>query len=419
LPRALGQPEFAALLAPLGPFGERPVLAAGVSGGPDSLALALLAHDWAVARGGALLALIVDHRLRADSTNEAQTTARHLADRGIAASILTLQQPPASSAAARAARLAALEGACTQAAIPFLLLAQHRADQAETVLWRGLRGSAALGLAGMPARRETARVAILRPLLGVPPARLRTTCRAAGLQHATDPTNRDPAYARPRLRALLADRDGTGAGIGALAGAAGALGAARAAREQAAAALLGRAASIRPQGFALVDAARLDGADAPLAAAMLLRAMAGAAFLPDPGSALALLRRGHGTLAGLLALPAGRLGRGRTLLVREPAASAPAQPAELPRWDRRWAISGTAGLWVGPLGADRCAGNALPALVRATLPAFRDAHGMVVACPGLGYAADGSFLGLGACFAPAEPAAGASFLPEAGKRGAR
>ena len=53
-------------MARLGPFEPAPRLAAGVSGGADSMALALLADVWARERGGALLALIVDHGLRAE-----------------------------------------------------------------------------------------------------------------------------------------------------------------------------------------------------------------------------------------------------------------------------------------------------------------------------------------------------------------
>ena len=48
--RGPGEHEFAALMTPFGPFEAQPVLAVAVSGGRDSLALAVLAHDWAVAR---------------------------------------------------------------------------------------------------------------------------------------------------------------------------------------------------------------------------------------------------------------------------------------------------------------------------------------------------------------------------------
>ena len=63
--RPLGSDEFNGLLDALGPFEPRPRLAAAVSGGSDSLALALLAHDWTTRRGGRLDALVVDQIGRA------------------------------------------------------------------------------------------------------------------------------------------------------------------------------------------------------------------------------------------------------------------------------------------------------------------------------------------------------------------
>ncbi|MBR0674538.1 ATP-binding protein, partial [Neoroseomonas soli] len=77
-------------MAPLGPFGPSPRIAAGVSGGPHSLALALLAAEWARARGGDLLALVADHGLRPESGAEAEGVAALLAARGIAARVLRL-----------------------------------------------------------------------------------------------------------------------------------------------------------------------------------------------------------------------------------------------------------------------------------------------------------------------------------------
>ena len=65
---------FAAAMARLGPFEPRPQLAVACSGGPDSLALALLADAWARGRGGAATALIVNHRLRPGSGAEAAAT---------------------------------------------------------------------------------------------------------------------------------------------------------------------------------------------------------------------------------------------------------------------------------------------------------------------------------------------------------
>jgi len=85
---ALTTEEFSALMAPFCPFESRPVLAVGVSGGRDSLALVLLAQEWARARAGRAIAAIVDHGLRAGSAAEAAATRDLLARHAIEAEIL-------------------------------------------------------------------------------------------------------------------------------------------------------------------------------------------------------------------------------------------------------------------------------------------------------------------------------------------
>ncbi|MCW3477940.1 tRNA lysidine(34) synthetase TilS, partial [Limobrevibacterium gyesilva] len=181
-------------MAPLGPFEPAPHLAVAVSGGADSMALALLARDWTRARGGRITALVVDHGLRAASAGEAACTRDRLAMLGIPARLFTLQglgHGPALAARARAARYAVLEAACAKASILHLLLAHHAADQAETVAMRLLDRSGPAGLAGMAALVEAGRVRRLRPLLPVPPGRLRATLHAAGIAWVEDPSNAD------------------------------------------------------------------------------------------------------------------------------------------------------------------------------------------------------------------------------------
>ncbi|MGC8476778.1 MAG: ATP-binding protein, partial [Acetobacteraceae bacterium] len=85
---------FAARMERLGPFPPAPRIAVAVSGGADSLALALLARGWARARGGDVLALIADHGLREESAAEAERTRRVLAGQGIAARVLRLGLRP-------------------------------------------------------------------------------------------------------------------------------------------------------------------------------------------------------------------------------------------------------------------------------------------------------------------------------------
>lgn len=397
----------------LGPFGPAPRIAVGVSGGADSSALAVLADAWARARGGAILALVVDHGLRLESSSESTDTMARLQARGIPARRLALDPAPSGpdiSAVARAARHAALHDACREAGILFLALAHSRADQAETLLWRRLRGSLAAGLAGMAARREVDDLVVLRPLLGFSPAALRATCRAAGLAWVEDPTNRALRHARPRLRQLLADPAGEGAGIAALAEAAVRFGASRAAAEAALAEELAELVELRPEGFAQVARPQaLSGQ----AAARLVQAIAGAPYAPQAARAAALVRAGQGTLQGVEASPAGRFGPG-LVLAREPAALAASLAAGKgrARWDGRWLLDLPRPMRVGALGAASVPGRQrLPARLAAVLPAFRGADGGLLAVPALGWAADAEAARAAAWFAPPVPLAAAPFLP--------
>ncbi len=403
----VGQEEFAALMAPLGPFGPASRILAGVSGGPHSLALALLADAWARRRGGALLACIVDHGLRPESAAEAVGVAALLAGRGIAARILPLGLPPGPGlqARARAGRHAALLEACRAAGAPWLLLGHHRADQAETLLFRALRGSGAAGLAAMPPARAEAAALVLRPLLGLPPARLEAVVAAAGLLPVRDPSNADRRFARIALRAALGDPAGEGLASAALAGAARAFAARRGRAEAALAARLARAARLFPTGHATIDPAALGtdrAAEAALAA--LIRTVAGAEFPPPPEAVAALLRRGEGTLAGTWLRQRGP----GWILLREPGAVAPPVPAEAGmRWDGRFRLreGGRPGHSLGALGArDAAALRAWaphwPAALLATLPAIRE-HGMLAAVPLLGYPDLQSCAAFALDFAPA------------------
>lgn len=277
--------EFAALMAPLGPFEPRPLLAVGVSGGADSMALALLARGWARARGGDVLALIADHGLRAESAAEAEAVRRLLAGEGITALVLRLGVKPGPRLAerARAARLAALEDAAASRGILHLLLAHHAGDQAETLLMRLLRQSGKRGLAAMAALRETARVRVLRPLLAVPPGRLRATLAAAGVPWVEDPSNRDRRALRARLRALRDDPEGTGAATQGLLAVSHAYGMARAANDRATASWLA--------GQAWLDSGRatLPAGPWPAAAlAALIQAVGGGEHAPAPAKIAAL-----------------------------------------------------------------------------------------------------------------------------------
>jgi tRNA(Ile)-lysidine synthase len=285
------------------PFEEAPALAIAVSGGRDSMALALLAADWSAAQGGRITALTVDHGLRPESAGEARRVGSWLAARGIAHRILVWDGPhPASGvqAAARAARYRLLEVWCAENAVLHLLLGHQRDDQAETVRMRAARqaarGAVSGGLAGMAALRETAQVRLLRPLLDFPRARLAATLRARGQDWLDDPSNEDPRFERARLRrgapALPADHAATVA--------------ARRDAEAKLAAALARCVVATPDGLVHVDVAAFTACDRALRRAMLARCVTtvGGRAYPPRGDRLDRL---------VDALEDGTLGRGRTL----------------------------------------------------------------------------------------------------------
>ena len=413
---AIDGAEFAAWLDRLGPFEPDPCLAVGVSGGPDSSALALLTRDFLARRGGTLIGLIVDHGLRENSAAEAALTATRLADQAIPSRILTLHGLSAGSglaARARAARLHALESACAASGILHLLLGHHAEDQAETQFMRRRSGSGAAGLAGIAALREARAVRVLRPLLTASRARLAATCRAAGLAVITDPSNANPATGRAQARAALS-------GIVPDRAEAHRLGAARAEAEARLADILAQRVQFSELGYALITPGPLPQA----ALGAVLRVIGGRAFAPRH-AALAPLAQAlrPATLGGARLLAAGRLGPG-WLVVRESwPAPVPAHPGAV--WDRFTLTLGGVppgvplgvppgamlGVMLGALGdAKPEPAASLPRAVRQALPALW--HGAtLLAVPQLGYFTPACPGPLTLAFTPPAPAAGAPFLP--------
>lgn len=201
----LGADEFARLMEPFALAPGTP-LALAVSGGPDSMALALCAKEWRRKNPGELVAFIVDHGLRAEAGAEARRTAEVLAALGIEAEILRWEHPPVLARlheTARRARYRLLIDACKKRGIGHLLLAHQREDQAETILMRLAKGSGIGGLGGMRAENLADGVRLVRPLLSVPKARLEAVCRAAHVAFAADPSNASAKYARGRLRRVM------------------------------------------------------------------------------------------------------------------------------------------------------------------------------------------------------------------------
>ena len=431
--------EFDRLMQAVGPFESRPRVAVAVSGGSDSMALALLAHDWATRRGGEIAAITVDHGLRAEAAAEARRVGRWLRGRGIAHRILRWR-PPAGAlsggmqAAARAARYGLLADWCRRRGVLHVALAHQQEDQAETLLLRLARGSGLDGLAAMAPVAERAGVRLIRPLLPIARARLRATLDAARQRWIDDPSNDDPAHARIRMRRLLPALAAEGLDAVRLAVTAAHLGRARAAIDDAAADLLAEAAAIFPAGYVRLDPDSMRSAPAEVslrALARCLMTVGGGDYAPRLDRLERLHRKiraaalgGGATLAGCLVIPR----RGTLIICREPTMATeevPIAPGMSALWDGRFRITLAsdggarhARLVVRRLGAEgwtaiatRDSGlrlHPIPPPVRPSLPALWDGRG-VIAVPHLDVVPRHRHMSIAAAFCARAPFAGTRF----------
>lgn len=196
--------DLDALIAP----GAR--LGVAVSGGPDSLALLLLA---AAARPGQIEAATVNHALREEARAEAETVAELCGSLGVPHVILTARwnDKPATAIQERARRerYRLLGFWAEERTLGALATGHHADDQAETFLMRLKRGSGVRGLAAMRARSVApgTEVKLIRPLLGWRRAELEQLCADTELTPAADPGNTDGNFERVRVRRALAGCD--------------------------------------------------------------------------------------------------------------------------------------------------------------------------------------------------------------------
>ena len=352
---SLSAAEFADLMAGYGPFEPEPTFAVGVSGGADSLAAMLLLKSWLKGRGGRLVALSVDHGLRADSRDEIAFVWKLCGRLGVEHQALAWRGARHArgglQAAAREARYDLLVNACRERAILHLVLAHHLDDQAETFLLRLGRGSSLRGLSAMAPIRYHANLRILRPLLGVPGARLRATVVAHDLSWVEDPSNRDTRFGRVRMRRLVDSLVDGGPAPERIGLAARRLALYRREQEARAADLIARCVRIWPAGYGEICADPYFEEEVTvreLAISRLLAALGGRPYGPRAER----LKRFHAKLSGLEAavttlarVRAARSG-GKIRLTRE-SRHLPSEPLVPPgalRWDNRFDVrlAGTA-----------------------------------------------------------------------------
>ncbi len=202
-PPEAARTRFLADCRAAGPVEPGQRIGLAVSGGPDSLALLLLAH---AAFPGLIEAATVDHRLRVASADEAAQVATLCASIGVPHATLSVEAPlPRGnvSAQARDRRYGLLQRWFGERGLSWLLTGHHADDQLETMVMRLNRGAGVGGLASVRVRNGRT----LRPLLGWRHAELVALVEHAGWDAVDDPSNRDDRYDRARLRKALAGAD--------------------------------------------------------------------------------------------------------------------------------------------------------------------------------------------------------------------
>ncbi|XP_077219695.1 adenine nucleotide alpha hydrolases-like superfamily protein [Tasmannia lanceolata] len=214
-------------------------IALGVSGGPDSIGICVLASGWKMdAQIGkdessgfieGLLGIIVDHGLRSESKDEACHVRDAVSKMGIRSEIACCDWPDGRpkqghlQEAARDMRYQVFQDVCIRHRIDVLLIAHHADDQAELFILRLSRNSGVLGLAGMafisqlfPAWIHCSEessgnhgILLIRPLLEFSKADMYKICLGASQEWVEDPTNQSSLFARNRIRMSLRNLSST------------------------------------------------------------------------------------------------------------------------------------------------------------------------------------------------------------------
>lgn len=376
--------EAEALFSPLARFSQ---LALAVSGGPDSVALMHAMAGWAAAfeLGPELSVLTVDHGLRASSREEAEQVGEMASSLGLRHAILSWEREESTAtnlqAKARTARYDLMAAYCHAHNIPALVTAHSLDDQAETFLMRLGRGSGLDGLAAIPQESTWAGIAILRPLLDVPKARLVATLNEAGIPFVCDPSNADPRFERARLRQRIDALSALGLTPEALALSARRLRRAREALDAAAQDFLTQHSEMSEAGYATLDREALAKAPQEIA----LRAVGQLIAAVGGGEMPVQLAKLEKLVAALEASPdkAHTLGRcrlqtvsGRLGLFREVRGGglpvARLRPGERMLWDNRFRVE---------LGANTSGAITVKALGEPGLRAMRERSAVVSSMP--------------------------------------
>ena len=191
-------------------FENKPTVAVAVSGGPDSMVLLNLVSQWIKTVNGKLIALIVNHNLRAESKIETLLTSKNLQKNKTETIILNVKKNRInnrSMSEARTNRYDILTDYCNKNSILHLFLGHHKDDNLETFLNRKISGSDFEGLQSMKFVSLNSKIRIIRPLLNYSKIQILEFVNKNNITYFIDPSNTNLHYTRPVIRKFLNETD--------------------------------------------------------------------------------------------------------------------------------------------------------------------------------------------------------------------
>ena len=191
-------------------FEKKPSVAVAVSGGPDSMSLLFLVNAFIKYKKGNMMALIVNHRIRKNSKEEAKYISAYLDKYNINSQLLNVNKDNVSKKSmneARNNRYNLLTDFCIKNNFLHLFVAHHKDDNLETFLNRKIAGSDFYGLKSMSELSLYNRVNVIRPLLNFSKEMLLDYNKKNKIEYINDPSNFNLDYTRPTIRNFLKKSD--------------------------------------------------------------------------------------------------------------------------------------------------------------------------------------------------------------------
>lgn len=187
-------------------FENNPRVCVAVSGGPDSIALTFILNKWISKNNGEIFAVIIDHQIRKDSSEESKLVKDYLDNSKIKSIILKVAEENVikkNMNQARKNRFSILTNFCKKNDILHLFLGHHYDDNIETFILRKIAGSNIQGLISMKEKTLFEGIQIIRPLLKFNKSELLDYNNKEGLITINDPSNLNDKYSRIVVRKYL------------------------------------------------------------------------------------------------------------------------------------------------------------------------------------------------------------------------